>query len=89
MQTEIAREFAAFMRQHTERFCDWYVGVTTSVSHLVKSRRLDPNGLWMARDVGNPEHAEDIEAYFFALGCDGVRISANRTSSIVYAFLKI
>ena len=88
MQTEIAREFAAFMRQHTERFCDWYVGVTTSVSYLISSRRIDPDGLWIARDAGDPDRAEDIEAYFFALGCDGVTFGANKASTVVYAFRK-
>ena len=88
MHSEIAREIAAFMRQHTERFCDWYVGDTSSVSHLLDSRRLNPEGLWIARDLGDAAQAEDVEVYFQALGCDGVSFGESRSSTIVYAFLK-
>jgi hypothetical protein len=85
---EISSEIAAYMLRHGSKFSDWYVSLTPSITNLLGNNSIPPQSRWIARDLRNPEDAEDIEAYFHSFGCDGVWVRATESTTIVYAFLK-
>lgn len=85
----IATELAAHIRRHGTRFCEWFVGVTaTADGNLLRQQAAVPPNDWIARDAGDAEIAEDVEAYLHSFGCDGTSVSRGRFSTVVFAYRK-
>jgi hypothetical protein len=85
---KINLEIADYMLQHGAKFSDWYVSLTPTIADLFGAKRIPPHSHWIARETSDPETAEDVEAYFHSFGCDGRWVTANQSTTIVYAFLK-
>lgn len=86
--SSIATEMAQYMREHGAKFNDWYVGITSDMNQLVRTRRIPPAAHLIARDVSDPDLADDIQVYLYSFGCDGAALQPTASSTYVYAFLK-
>jgi hypothetical protein len=85
----IANELAAHIRRHGTKFCEWFVGVTANADgNLLRQQASVPPSDWIARDAGDADIAEDIEAYLHSFGCDGRSPARGRSSTVVFAYRK-
>jgi len=81
-------QLAAHILSHGTKFSDWYVGVMSNGNAEFPLQAAAPPH-WIARDAGDADVAEDIEAYFHSFGCDGLPAPHGLAATIVFAYRKV